>query len=33
LAGADDFMQKPFAVERLIDRVCELLDLEKSVHA
>ena len=33
LAGADDFMQKPFAVERLIDRVCELLDLEKPVHA
>lgn len=32
-AGADDFMQKPFAVERLIDRVCELLDLEKPVHA
>ena len=27
-AGADDFMHKPFEVERLIDRVCELLDLE-----
>lgn len=30
-AGADDFMQKPFAVEKLIERVCELLDIEKSV--
>ena len=28
LAGANDFMQKPFAVEKLIERACGLLDLE-----
>ena len=33
LAGADDFMQKPFQVERLLDRCCELLDMEKAVLA
>jgi DNA-binding response OmpR family regulator len=27
-AGADDFLQKPFEVERLLERVCQLLDLE-----
>ena len=27
-AGANDFMQKPFAVEKLLERVCELLELE-----
>ena len=27
-AGADDFMHKPFEVERLIDRMCQLLDME-----
>ena len=27
-AGADDFMQKPFEVEALVGRVCELLDME-----
>ena len=32
-AGADDFMQKPFQVERLVDRCCELLDMEKAVLA
>ena len=32
-AGADDFMQKPFQVERLLDRCCELLDMEKAVLA
>jgi len=31
-AGANDFMQKPFEVEQLADRVCTLLNLE-SVHA
>ncbi len=31
-AGADDFMQKPFALEKLVDRVCELLDLEKTAN-
>jgi len=28
-SGANDFMQKPFAVEKLLDRACELLDIEK----
>jgi two-component system OmpR family response regulator len=32
-SGADDFMQKPFAVEKLIDRTCELLDMERPVLA
>lgn len=32
-AGADDFLQKPFTVERLLDRCCELLDIEKAVTA
>ena len=32
-AGADDFMQKPFALDKLVDRVCELLDMEKTVNA
>ncbi|NLS92828.1 MAG: response regulator [Planctomycetaceae bacterium] len=27
-AGADDFMHKPFEVERLIERMCQLLDIE-----
>jgi len=27
-AGANDFMQKPFAVERLLERACELLAME-----
>ncbi len=27
-AGADDFMHKPFEVERLLDRMCQLLDME-----
>ncbi|MCH8044125.1 MAG: response regulator [Planctomycetes bacterium] len=27
-AGANDFMHKPFEVEKLIDRICELLELE-----
>ena len=27
-AGANDFLQKPFEVETLIDRMCALLDLE-----
>lgn len=29
-AGADDFMQKPFAVDKLLDRCCEMLDIERS---
>ncbi len=32
-AGADDFVQKPFTVDRLIDRVCDLLEIDKpAVH-
>lgn len=29
-AGADDFLQKPFSVDKLLDRSCELLDIEKA---
>jgi two-component system OmpR family response regulator len=28
-AGADDFLHKPFSVERLLDRACDLLDIER----
>ncbi len=28
LSGADEFIQKPFEVEKLIDRICRLLDVE-----
>ena len=31
-AGADDFMHKPFEVEKLVDRMCHHLDIE-AVHA
>ena len=27
-AGANDFMQKPFEVDKLLDRICQLLDIE-----
>jgi len=27
-AGANDFVQKPFTVEKLLERVCQLLELE-----
>ena len=27
-AGADDFMHKPFEIERLVARMCQLLDIE-----
>lgn len=30
-AGADDFMHKPFNVDRLLDRACDLLDIQRSV--
>lgn len=29
-AGANDFMNKPFAVEALLDRCCEMLEMEKA---
>ncbi|GAB4136753.1 MAG: response regulator [Planctomycetaceae bacterium] len=29
-AGANDFMQKPFEIEQLVDRMCELLDVATS---
>ncbi len=29
-SGANDFMQKPFAVEDLIDRSCDLLEIERA---
>ena len=28
-AGADDFMSKPFTVDKLLERCCEMLDIEK----
>ncbi len=28
-AGADDFMNKPFTVDKLLDRCCEMLEMEK----
>ncbi len=30
VAGANDFMQKPFSVDDLLDRACDLLDIERS---
>ncbi len=30
-SGANDFMQKPFSVEDLLDRCCDLLEIERSV--
>ena len=30
-AGANDFMQKPFDVNRLLDRCCDLLEIERAV--
>lgn len=31
-AGADDFLQKPFEVDSLIERMCKLLDMEASAR-
>ena len=30
-AGANDFMQKPFAIDELVGRACDLLEIERSV--
>lgn len=30
VAGANDFMHKPFNVERLLDRACDLLEMERA---
>ena len=30
-AGANDFMNKPFSVETLVEKGCEILDMEKKV--
>jgi DNA-binding response OmpR family regulator len=30
-AGADDFMHKPFEIERLVGRMCQLLDMESVI--
>jgi len=30
-AGANDFMQKPFAIEELLNRCCDLLEMERAV--
>jgi len=32
-AGADDFMHKPFEVEKLVERMCGLLDIEVASSA
>lgn len=29
-AGANDFMQKPFTVDKLLDRACDLLEMERA---
>jgi two-component system, OmpR family, response regulator len=30
-AGANDFMQKPFTTDRLLDRACDLLEIDRPV--
>jgi DNA-binding response OmpR family regulator len=30
-AGADDFVQKPFTTDKLLDRSCDLLEIERPV--
>ena len=30
-AGANDFMQKPFQVDKLLERACDLMELERAV--
>lgn len=31
-AGANDFLHKPFEVEKLVERMCHLLDMEVATH-
>lgn len=31
LAGADDFMQKPFTTDRLLERVCDQLEIDRPI--
>jgi DNA-binding response OmpR family regulator len=30
VAGADDFLNKPFPIEKLLERSCDLLDIERT---
>ena len=32
-AGANEFVQKPFSIDQLIDRACEMLEMEKAATA
>jgi excisionase family DNA binding protein len=32
-SGAEDFLQKPFEVDQLVDRICQLLEVETSMVA
>jgi len=32
-AGANEFLHKPFTVDRLLERACELLEIEKAVSS
>ena len=32
-AGANDFIQKPFTVDKLLDRACDLMDIERTVNS
>ena len=31
LAGANDFIQKPFTIDKLLERACDLLEIERTV--
>ena len=32
-AGANDFMHKPFTVDRLLDRACDLMEMERAMDS
>ncbi len=32
-AGANDFIQKPFTIDKILDRACDLLDIERTVNS